>query len=246
MALIMHVALFLGCAVLDLVPELRDVLLNLLLRLYENVSVIGRGKCCGMPFLIAGNIKDAMSNGLELSMLLNTYDLIITGCPSCYRMFLYFYPLLNIKLRTEVKHIVQVIYEALKNGIITLSESIDIKVTYHDPCELARHMDILEEPRYILGRIPGLKLVELPLHGKLSTCCGGGGMMRLLYPKVSQEIAVAKILNEVVPLNVSAIVTACPFCRFVLKDAIRAIGNDDTLKVFDISELVLMSMGTKK
>ena len=247
LALRMSVALFLGCAIADLVPPLRELLFFFLSSLYDYVDVIGKGKCCGMPFLMAGKFSEAATQAIKIASILNAYSLIITSCPSCYRMLAYFYPkLFNIKIKPTIKHIVQIISDAISNGMIELSKNVNLVVTYHDSCELTRHMGIVEEPRKILRSIPGLKFVELERHGKLSTCCGGGGLMRLMYPKISQEIAIKKILDEVVPLGVSTIVTACPFCYLVLKDAIDSIKNNNNLKVMDIVELVLMAMGEKK
>ncbi len=243
----MTVALFLGCAIADLVPPLRDLLLLLLSSLYDHVEVIGRGKCCGMPFLMTGKLGEALVQAAKIASILNAYTLVVTGCPSCYRMLAYFYPkLFNIKIKPTVKHVVQVLADAISNGMIELTRSVNMVVTYHDSCELARHMDIIEEPRKILRSIPGLKFVELERHGKLSTCCGGGGMMRLMYPKISQEIAIKKIIDEVLPLGVSAVVTSCPFCYLVLKDAIDSIKNNNGLRVMDIVELVLTAMGVEK
>ena len=67
--------------------------------------------------------------------------------------------------------------------------------------------------------------------------------MRSVLPKLSQEVAISKILSEVLPLGVSGIVTACPFCEYVLSDAIHIMGNEKTLRVFDISDIVLMALG---
>ena len=47
---------------------------------------------------------------------------------------------------------------------------------YHDPCQLVRYLEIVDEPRRILQAVRGLELVE-PEATKCewSTCCGGGG-----------------------------------------------------------------------
>ncbi len=240
----MPTALFPGCAARDLYPKAMNSWSRLLGLILEDFDYINRRICCGMPFFLSGNIEDARECGLRLSELLNRYDVLITGCPSCYRMFTRFYPsVLNIKLGPKVYHLVQFIYEKIRLGEVKITKPVDLCVTYHDPCELARHEDIIDEPRRILEAILGLKFIELELNKKNSTCCGGGGLMRALLPKLSQEIAINKIVNEIIPLGVSAIITACPFCEYVLNDAVHILGNEKTIKILDISEIILMAMG---
>ena len=36
-----------------------------------------------------------------------------------------------------------------------------MKVTYHDPCHIGRHMGIYKQPRELLNKIPGIELVEM-------------------------------------------------------------------------------------
>uniref|UniRef100_A0A7C5YZM4 Cysteine-rich domain-containing protein n=1 Tax=Ignisphaera aggregans TaxID=334771 RepID=A0A7C5YZM4_9CREN len=49
-----------------------------------------------------------------------------------------------------------------KFGNIELKNSINLKVTYHDPCDLGRHLGIYNEPREIIKSIPGITFIELP------------------------------------------------------------------------------------
>ncbi|MEX0568387.1 MAG: (Fe-S)-binding protein [Candidatus Njordarchaeota archaeon] len=242
----MKIALFLGCAATHLVPDIKDSWVNVFQIIFDKFDIIGIDDCCGMPFLLSGDINRAEKRAKELLSELNLYDLVITGCPSCYRMFSYFYPeKLGIFPKFASRHLVSVLCEGIKNGKIKIEKEVNIRVTFHDSCELARHMDIIEEPRFVLNSIPGIELVEMKLNKKLSTCCGGGGLMRMFFPKISQEIAIKKILEEIIPLNIDVLVTSCPFCMYVFNDAIRAMGNNNGLRVMDISELVLMAVSKK-
>ena len=240
----MSVVLFLGCAASDLVPRISrswQILLRIIIKDYD---VLGKRQCCGMPFLLSGNITKAKERAQELAEVINKYDTVITGCPSCYRMFAYFYPkFLNVQLDAKVLHIVHVIYDAIKTGKISFRNSLEAFAYYHDPCELSRHMGVKEEPREILSRIPGLKFSTRISDEKYIACCGGGGLMRVLYPKVSQEIAIEKIYEEILENEHNMIITACPFCVYIISDAIRVLGNEKALPVYDISEVVLMALG---
>jgi len=234
--------LFTGCAASSLLPHLRDLWLRLLRRILGETEIYD--ECCGLPLILIGNTKKAHEwFDTKLRRLLRGKT-VVTGCPSCYRMLKQYVPeKLDIDPEYNTKHIVELIYESIRDNKISLSNEVKLRVTYHDPCELSRHMGLTEEPRSILRSIPGLEYVEMKLNRERSTCCGGGGLMRYLYPKVSQEITIMKLRNEVLPLNVDAIVTACPFCEYILSDAIKFLGSDNSPKIIDISELILWAMG---
>lgn len=238
----LRVALFVGCAATHLVPEIKDSWIKTLRLIFEEFDVVGIDDCCGMPFLMSGDVERTKKRAEELLLRLNSYDIVITGCPSCYRMFSHFYrEKLGLSPRFASYHVVSVLYNAIRDGKIKINKSVDLRITFHDSCELVRHMGIVEEPRQILKSIPNIEFVEMKQNRNLSTCCGGGGLMRMFFPKVSQEIAIKKVLEEILPLGVNAIITSCPFCMYILKDAVKALGNNESLRVMDISELVLLA-----
>lgn len=200
--------------------------------------------CCGLPLLVSGDFDGAREWFNENLKPIVKDKVIVTGCPSCYRMLKKcVVEVLGIEPDFDVKHIMEIVLEAMSQKKIMFIKEPQLKVTYHDPCELSRHMSITELPREILRKVPGVELIEMRLNREKATCCGGGGLMRLFFPQVSQEIATEKIKNEVVPLNVEAIVTACPLCEYILGEAIKDLGLKDKLKVLDLAELVLLASG---
>ena len=75
----------------------------------------------------------------------------------------------------EVVNCMQYAYAQLKAGKIPLkNEKIEEKVTYHDPCNIARAGRITEEPREILKAICK-DYVEMTPNRTENYCCGGGG-----------------------------------------------------------------------
>jgi Fe-S oxidoreductase len=84
-----------------------------------------------------------------------------------------------------------------------------VRVTYHDPCQLARYLGLIKEPRQILRAIQNIELVETDwTKGEWATCCGGGGGFEAVFPELSQILAVnrAKELVETGPRLSSHIV----------------------------------------
>jgi Fe-S oxidoreductase len=75
----------------------------------------------------------------------------------------------------EVVNCLEYAYEQFKAGKIPLkAEKVPERVTYHDPCNIARSGKIVEQPREILRAICA-DYVEMTPGGTENYCCGGGG-----------------------------------------------------------------------
>jgi len=75
----------------------------------------------------------------------------------------------------EVVNCMQYAYKMLEAGKIPLSgNKIKERVTYHDPCNIARSGRITEEPREILKTICE-DFVDMTPNRTKNYCCGGGG-----------------------------------------------------------------------
>ena len=75
----------------------------------------------------------------------------------------------------EVVNIMEYTLDALRRGKIQLRpDSINERVTYHDPCNIARSGWIVEQPREILRAICE-DFVDMVPKGRENYCCGGGG-----------------------------------------------------------------------
>jgi len=75
----------------------------------------------------------------------------------------------------EVVNFMQYTWGQLRAGNIPLKEQrIEERVTYHDPCNIARNGRITEEPREIL-KVICKDFVEMTPNRTENYCCGGGG-----------------------------------------------------------------------
>ena len=198
--------------------------------------------CCGFPLLSSGFKDDfidfAKHNIEKVNKTGARY--LITSCPSCYHMWKHTYTelKLGIKAEFEILHVVQYIYKIVKEGKLTL-KPLDLKVTYHDPCDLGRNSDVYEEPRNLIKMIPGVKFVELENNRKLATCCGGGGNVEAVNVKLSDSIAKIKA-HEIIKTGVDIIVTSCQQCVRTIQQALKK--ENSKIKAMDLTELVLASI----
>jgi Fe-S oxidoreductase len=163
---------------------------------------------------------------------------IVTLSPHSYNAIKRYYP-----QEFEVYHYTQLLRDLIHEGKLKMSGSGKARVTYHDPCFLCRHNDEFDAPRQVLGVIPGVDLVEMERIGKNAFCCGGGGgnFYTGISAKGKGQASVARVM-EALDTGASVLAVACPICRLMFEDAIKAEELDERLAVKDISELVLENL----
>ncbi len=222
-------AVFPGCTLEKYSGELKEPLIRILE--YLGIEWIDLGsRCCGMPLLLSGD-----SEGFREVIKSNTdhfrnVSVLITSCAGCFRVFREHYS------GFMVKHLSQFILDL---GLSSFPCKVNLKAIYHDPCELI-HCGVTEEPRELLKRIPGLTLFEFRLNRGSSTCCGGGGLVKAVFPSLAVEVAYEKILREI-PQDVDAIVSSCPFCYLNFKDSSSIYSLN--IRVYDIIHVLGMALG---
>jgi Fe-S oxidoreductase len=142
-----------------------------------------------------------------------------------------------------VRHITQVILDAVTSGRIEFNAVEDIAktYTYHDPCYLGRHNGLYEPPRQVLDAIPDLKRIDMSRCRDRSFCCGGGGLMLFYEPEEEQRMGVIRV-QMAKEAGADVIVTACPFCLVNIEDAIKVAGLDKEMEAIDLVELVSRQM----
>ena len=170
-------------------------------------------------------------------------DHIVTGDPHDFYSFYHEYSKEGKELRIE--HSTQFLNSLIDEGRLQLSSKIEKKVTYHDPCYLGRRSEVFEEPRKLIKKIPGITFVEMEKCRENSECCGmGGGRMWMETPKglVSSQTIAEKRVKQALNTSAEILVTACPFCKITLTDAVKAMVMGESIQVMDITELIAMSV----
>ena len=73
-----------------------------------------------------------------------------------------------------------------------MKHPVNATVTYHDACHLAHAQKVVTQPRALLAKVPGLKLVPLP---ESDMCCGAAGTYNLQHPQMATQLAERKLKN---------------------------------------------------
>ena len=137
----------------------------------------------------------------------------------------------------EVVHHSELIAELIQQG--KLPESADASrwsnVTFHDPCYLARHNDVVDAPRSVL-QSDVLTLVEMPRNRKNSFCCGAGGAQFWKEEEPGDRKVNVERFAEAAATGAEALAVGCPFCMRMLEDARNEKSSGP--QVVDIAEIV--------
>jgi Fe-S oxidoreductase len=120
---------------------------------------------------------------------------------------------LNREYDFEVKSIIQVIGDYIREGRIRLDPSRNSKVvTLHDPCNLVRLGGLIEEQRFILHNAV-THFVEMTPNREKNYCCGGGGGQLAMTRFAERRIAAGKIkADQVIQTGADVVVTPCHNC----------------------------------
>lgn len=199
--------------------------------------------CCGATLYHAGLQNKFVENARGAYQVLKDAGVrrIIGVVPYCTHALKTLFPLFIDGYDIEVKHFLEIVAE--KVSLLKLRYPRPVRVTYHDPCQMVRFMNLVEEPRRILRSIEGVTLVEPEwTRGEWATCCGGGGGFETVFPELSEVLAVNRV-NELLETSPDIIVTHCPGCIMQLKDGLRKL-KFKNVEVLDLTEVVAAAMET--
>ena len=160
---------------------------------------------------------------------------IVTTCPHCLHTIKNEYPAFGGNY--EVVHHTQLIDELLRSGRLKLKDrAVDLGgVTFHDPCYLGRHNDVVDAPRTVLQQ-SGVAVTEMPRHGKQSFCCGAGGAQMWKEEEEGSARVNVTRFEEARSTRAQTLAVGCPFCLTMLTDASKENGGE--MQVLDIAEIV--------
>jgi len=194
--------------------------------------------CCGSPLYYAGFLDDYVENAQKNYELFKSLGIqkVIGLIPACTSSLRNLYPHYVEGFDLKVYHFAEVVAQELKKKGIKPKLKEKLVVTYHDPCQLSRYLDIIDEPREILNNIDGLELrePEPEQRGQWSTCCGGGGL-EAGSPELCERLG-RRRAEELLETGANVIVSHCPACIMQLKNSVKKLKAD--VAVMDLVEIL--------
>ena len=116
------------------------------------------------------------------------------------------------------------------------------RLTYHDPCYLGRSNGEYDAPRSVISAVAS-NFTEMKRNRSFALCCGaGGGQMFKEAEKGDKEIFIERT-EEAIETGADIIVTACPYCMVMMTDGLKYKNLENSKNIFDIAELVALSLG---
>ena len=226
-----RVAIFSGCSVNYLYPDLGRALSRILLSKGFEVIVFKGELCCGAPLRSAGMEDEAVSlakRNIEHFSRVRA-EAILSMCPTCTMVIREHYPEILGNTISNFMDINEFFakYEIAKD--LEISPSV---MTYHDPCHLNHGLKITNEPRQILKGIRGVEFIEMRHPGD---CCGFAGSFSLHFKDISRNIAKNKI-DSIVNTKADTVVTSCPGCIMQFESFRRELNT--RIKIKHIVEVV--------
>jgi len=157
--------------------------------------------------LIARRIHDE-------AIRLQAKEVVIVECGTAFRVMKYmtgYHPF-------KVSAFVELIARYLREGRIHLDRSrFEGRLTYHDPCQIARNGGVIEEPRYVINHLTD-NFVELQPNRENNWCCGGGGGLVAMGEKEFRMASGRVKADQMKTSGAGVICTACENCHTQLTD----------------------------
>ena len=224
-----RVAVFTGCIINFIYPQLGESLINVLHALGYEVVLPAGEVCCGAPLRTLGLEEDAASmanKNLDLFGKLHV-DAVISLCPTCTLTIKKEYPKLVGRGIENALDISEFITDKLK--AFPFSDlSAHIKTAfYHDPCHLKYGLGITKEPRQIIGNA-GIDLMD----AEESRCCGFAGLFCFSNKELSRGL-LNKCIHGLENPDAETIITSCPGCMMQLS---RESRNKPVLHLIEVIE----------
>ena len=222
------IAFFTGCMVDYKFPEIGHKLVKILKENGIDIDVPEGQVCCGSPLLRTGQtdiVQDLVDKNKEV---FKDYDTVITICSGCGATLKNNHPQFGSNL--NVMDISEFLVDKLDEEKL---KEVNMTITYHDPCHLARGQGISDAPRCIIEKIPGIEFKEM---AKPNQCCGAGGGIKSGKPEIAMDLSKSKA-EMIKDTEADAVITICPFCQLNIQDGLNAIGCED-VKCMHILELL--------
>jgi L-lactate dehydrogenase complex protein LldE len=237
----MRVGLFVTCLVDLMRPRIGFAAIRLLEAAGCEVVVPRAQTCCGQPAYNSGDRGSAQALASKVLEEFEGFDYVVVPSGSCGGMIRTRFPdlfrddpaaLERCKRLCDRTHeLTDFLVNVAKLGAVP--GSLTGAVTYHDSCAGLRELSVKTQPRQLLAKMPGLRLVEME---EAEACCGFGGTFAVKFGDISTHIAERKCAN-IAASGADAVVLGDLGCMLNIEGRLRRRGDMKT-KVLHIAEVL--------
>jgi len=194
----------------------------------RGVTLSTDGACCGSSLLFAGRPDLFEEHARAFAAKMAKRKVLILADAGCAWTMRTLYREHGIRLKPEVLHVSEWLASFFRERVLKAKHRVKGEFYYHDPCSLARHLGIVDEPRAVLSAVLADPVREFAWNRRDARCCGGGALLPQSMPDTSARMAEDRV-GEARAAG-AAIVTACASCE-------KTLGGHG-VKVLDLLSLV--------
>ncbi len=226
--------------------------------LMGNAAVL---QTAGVSWTIGSNYFDGINYGLfyndwvlervirklvDEAHRLNASRILIGECGHAARSAKYFVPTYAQADGLPVVSILELTQGLIKQGKIQLNpDAVSERVTYHDPCNIARSGWIIDQPRQILKSFVK-DFVEMSPNGRENYCCGGGGGLVSLdeIHEFRMSVSGKTKAEQIAATGAQIVATPCANCKKQLRELMDYYKLP--VQVVGVHDLVLRAMAVNQ
>ena len=235
--------LFVTCVIDQFYPEVGVSVVNVLRRLGVTVGFPKDQTCCGQPVYNTGFTREASVLAKRVLKQFENSEYVVVPSGSCAATLRVFYLELfaeEPELLTQAKALAAKTYEFSEFLVKVLKvedaalcgASHQGTAAYHPSCHLMRELGVREEPKKLLGSVPGLEVKELE---GAEVCCGFGGTFSVKFPHISEGMVADKTAN-VAASGADTLVSCDMSCLMNIGGALNRQGSN--VKVRHLAQML--------
>jgi Fe-S oxidoreductase len=164
---------------------------------------------------------------------------IVASCPHCFNTLANEYPQFGGTF--EVLHHTELLTHLIDRGRLVPTKEQELKVAYHDPCYLARHNDVIEQPRHVVDSVPGVQSREAHRCKRKTFCCGAGGARMWMEETIGKRVNLERT-EEMLESDPDVVTTGCPYCAIMIDDGVKDLQQKgaarEGVRVIDVAQLL--------
>jgi glycolate oxidase iron-sulfur subunit len=221
-----RVGLLLGCTERAAYPAIHTATLGVLAAEGYDVIAPTLPECCGAVALHDGDREQGLQRAqatIDAFTAVGGVDHVVVSAGACGAAMKAYGEILNSAQARAFSALVLDIHELLVRAPSRAPlGALSLRVAYHDACQLRHAQGIAQAPRELLGRIPGVQLLELAPEA--GACCGGVGTYAMTQPAAASSLG-SRQAQAIIDTGAELVVSADHACLHQLSSSLKALGH---------------------